>query len=207
MVRPTQQFSRHHDKRYNHKHQHQYSYPLTFYLDMSVLPTRKYRQPRTQRLTTSNFQDDMLKLHNDYRARHCIRPLSISQRLSRIAQSHAEYLAATSKFEHSGHTLGDEYVGENLHMEWIYQGKTKPSAKLVAKSWYDEIALHDFENPTFLQETAHFTQMVWKSTRKLGVGFAYSPDQTELYVVANYYPAGNIEEPGFFEANVLPPTC
>ncbi|CAF4359341.1 unnamed protein product, partial [Rotaria sordida] len=37
--------------------------------------------------------------------------------------------------------------------------------------------------------------MVWRSSRKLGVGIAYSPKGNEVYIVANYYPAGNTINP------------
>ncbi|CAF3518739.1 unnamed protein product [Rotaria sp. Silwood1] len=207
MMRLSRQPNRYHGKQYIRKPRYHYPQPLTFYLDMGPLPARGYRQTRIQRSMNSKFQDDILKLHNRYRARHCARPLTLSQRLSQIAQSHAEYLAATSKYEYSGHTLEDEPLGENLFLEWANEGPAKASAKAIVKYWYGEIAQYDFDNPRFLQETAHFTQMVWKSSRKLGVGVAYSPDRSEVYVVTNYYPAGNIEDPGFFEENVSPPTC
>ncbi len=150
---------------------------------------------------------EMFKLHNYHRARHCAPPLTISQRLNQIAQSYAEQLAATSTFEHSGNKLGDKPLGENLYMEWISHGRVKASAKKAVQNWYDEIALHDFNNPTFSKETGHFTQMVWKSTKVMGTGVAYSPDGREVYIVTNYYPAGNIVGGGYFEKNVLPPNC
>jgi uncharacterized protein YkwD len=149
----------------------------------------------------------MLKLHNYHRARHCAPPLTISQRLNKIAQSYAEHLAATSTFEHSGNKFGDKPLGENLYMSWISHGRVKASAKDAVKNWYDEIDLHDFEKPKFSKETGHFTQMVWKSTKTMGTGVAYSPDGREVYIVTNYYPAGNIMGPGYFEKNVLRPNC
>lgn len=149
----------------------------------------------------------MLDLHNRYRARHCAPPLSLDQRLNDIAQSYADHLAATSKFEHSGNKLNGENLGENLYMQWISDGRVKTSAQAAVKSWYDEIAEYNYSRPKFSAKTGHFTQLVWKGTRKLGVGIAYSPDQREVYVVTNYYPAGNISNAGYFEKNVLPPNC
>lgn len=49
----------------------------------------------------------------------------------------------------------------------------------------------------------HFTAMVWKSTKKLGVGKATASDGSS-FVVARYFPAGNITNQGHFENNVLP---
>ena len=149
----------------------------------------------------------MLKLHNYHRARHCAPPLVIDERLNKIAQSYAEHLAATSTFEHSGNKLGDESLGENLYMQWISAGPVKVDAKDAVKSWYDEISLHDFNRPKFSKETGHFTQLVWKDTRKLGVGVAISRNGREVYMVTNYYPAGNIMGGDYFKRNVLPATC
>src|ERR1700728_2012390 len=114
----------------------------------------------------------MLRLHNSYRAHHSAPPLTISQRLNKIAQGYAEYLAATSKFEHSGNQLGNEPLGENLYMQWISDGRVKASGKAAVRHWYDEIALYNFKKPKFSKETGHFTQMVWRSSRKMGVGVA-----------------------------------
>ena len=152
----------------------------------------------------TKVSNDMLQLHNYYRARHSAAPLTISQRLNHIAQKYAEHLAATSKFEHSGNKFENENLGENLYMQWISMGKVPVSGKDAAKSWYDEIDLYSFKRAKYSEETGHFTQMIWKSTQKMGVGVALSPNGREVYIVANYYPAGNIINHGYFEKNVLP---
>ena len=147
---------------------------------------------------------DMLQLHNYYRTRHSASSLTISQRLNHIAQKYAEYLAATGKFEHSGNRLGNETLGENLYMQWISHGRVPVSARDAAKCWYDEIDLYNFKHPKYSEETGHFTQLVWKSSQKMGVGVALSANGKEVYIVTNYYPAGNIINSGYFERNVLP---
>lgn len=48
----------------------------------------------------------------------------------------------------------------------------------------------------------HFTQVVWKNSKALGIGWVQMNDGT-TYVVANYEPAGNVI--GQYEKNVLPP--
>ncbi len=146
----------------------------------------------------------MLQYHNYYRAHHSASPLTISQRLNRIAQQYAEHLAATVTFQHSGNKLENEILGENLYNQWISFGKVPVSAREAAKSWYDEIALYSFKHPQYSEETGHFTQLVWKSTQKMGVGVALSADGRNVFIVTNYYPAGNIINPGYFEKNVLP---
>lgn len=51
--------------------------------------------------------------------------------------------------------------------------------------------------------SGHFTAMVWKSTKEMGIGKATASDGSS-FVVARYSPAGNITNQGHFENNVLP---
>lgn len=72
-------------------------------------------------------------------------------------------------------------------------------------SWYDEIESYNFNYPGFSMDTGHFTQVVWKGSNKLGVGFALTGDGRSLYVVAQYSPPRNYM--GQFGKNVLPAKC
>lgn len=49
----------------------------------------------------------------------------------------------------------------------------------------------------------HFSQVVWKESREVGVGRARTNDG-KVVVVTNYRPAGN--RPGAYSTNVLPPS-
>jgi hypothetical protein len=53
-----------------------------------------------------------------------------------------------------------------------------------------------------LTKWASFQKVVWKDTKKLGVGFA-STDDGHFYAVFYYFPAGNYKNE--FEKNVLRP--
>ena len=55
--------------------------------------------------------------------------------------------------------------------------------------------------PNCVNCLGHFTQVIWKSSSRLGVGYARSRGGT-VYVVANYDPPGNFQ--GKFQTDVLP---
>ena len=50
--------------------------------------------------------------------------------------------------------------------------------------------------------TGHFTQVVWKASKDFGIGKAKTKDG-KWFVVANYYPAGNMQ--GSYAENVFGP--
>ena len=73
----------------------------------------------------------------------------------------------------------------------------------MVKSWYDEIEMYHYDRPKFSHETGHFTQVVWRSTTKLGCAMAKSHGpRGGVYLTCNYDPYGNLE--GAFRENVLP---
>uniref|UniRef100_A0AAQ5XJD4 Golgi-associated plant pathogenesis-related protein 1 n=1 Tax=Amphiprion ocellaris TaxID=80972 RepID=A0AAQ5XJD4_AMPOC len=112
--------------------------------------------------------------------------------------SYAESLASTRILKHSVESSRGS-CGENL--AWASYDQT---GKDVADRWYDEVKQYKFNRPGFSSGTGHFTAMVWKSSKELGVGKAIASDGSS-FVVARYSPAGNITNQGHFENNVLPP--
>jgi hypothetical protein len=78
------------------------------------------------------------------------------------------------------------------------------AGKVATTSWYNEIKQYNFKHGGFTMETGHFTQLVWKDSKNLGVGIATSRGG-KTYVVAQYSPSGNM--PGKFQKNVLPAEC
>lgn len=98
------------------------------------------------------------------------------------------------------HRTNNKY-GENL-----FNGYNIDPAE-CSKMWYDEIKSYGNyfgkEPPrNGLMSYGHFTQLIWKNSRKLGVALAYLKDNS-LVVVANYDPPGNVI--GTYASNVLAP--
>ncbi|KAK3509464.1 hypothetical protein QTP70_035114 [Hemibagrus guttatus] len=88
-----------------------------------------------------------------------------------------------------------------MHVLCLYN-TSNMAGRAAVDSWYNEINKYDFKKPGFTSGTGHFTQVVWKDSKQLGVGIA--TDGTTTFVVGQYLPAGNISSAGYFEKNVLP---
>ena len=62
--------------------------------------------------------------------------------------------------------------------------------------------MYDFNNQGFGMDTGHFTQLVWKGTKKLGCASSQASETSNRYVVCNFDPPGNML--GDVENNVSP---
>ncbi|XP_031433414.1 uncharacterized protein glipr2 isoform X2 [Clupea harengus] len=132
---------------------------------------------------------------NSYRRQHRAKPLSRCPSLSKEAQDWAAFLVNSKMLRNHG-----KGHGESL---WYQSGSSTdtPKGSDVVKSWYDESSKYDFSSPGFQKGTGNFTQMVWKSSEKVGVGIA--TNGSGLFVgVAFFEPPGNVSNTGYFRDNV-----
>ncbi|CAD7077045.1 unnamed protein product [Hermetia illucens] len=139
------------------------------------------------------FENECLAEHNRLRARHGCPPLQLNYGLCRFAGEWAQYLADHNEFRHRP----NNQFGENLY----WASGSNVTGEDVVDNWYNEIKFYDFDHPGFSEKTGHFTQVVWKSSRRLGVAIARRGSST--WVVANYDPPGNYS--GQFKDNVPRP--
>ena len=115
----------------------------------------------------------------------------LDEELCRGAQKYANLLARRDAgLQHFG-GLGPQ-LGENLY--WSSYGGDK--MKAAVKYWYDEKV-----NGKHCK--GHYTQLVWKSSKRLGVAYAKSRSG-KTYVVTRYSPAGNMLGAKYFRENVSP---
>lgn len=140
------------------------------------------------------FADQAPALHNQHRADNGAAPLQWDANLAAEAQRWAQ----RCQFTHSQFGAG---YGENLYAG----GGENVTVHRAVQVWMDEAAQYDYGNPVFSTATGHFTQVVWKSTTKVGVAVADCPagsifDMPSRFVVARYAPPGNVE--GRFEQYV-----
>lgn len=83
---------------------------------------------------------------------------------------------------------------------------------MAANGWYEEIKDYPFPDgykgdgsDALFPKIGHFTQSVWRGSQYVGYGYGVNKNCTvfKTYVVARYYPAGNMI--GDFDKNVLKP--
>lgn len=147
----------------------------------------------------SRFQQQCVAEHNRLRRLHGAQPLRLQRRMCDEAQIWAQRLAVENRMRSQGWVR----YGENIFsMRWSavrtahgHGMAEMPGGKPVL-AWYAEGEGYRGE---YTAETGHFTQIVWQSSVDLGVGVARSRTG-DVYVVAMYYPPGNIQ--GEFGHNV-----
>ncbi|KAG2500271.1 hypothetical protein HYH03_001849 [Edaphochlamys debaryana] len=140
-------------------------------------------------------KQDALDVHNFYRSIHGVPDLVWDDRLQKAAQDWAD----NCWFEHSPLNFG-----ENLGLGFL-------SINGTVDTWYYEVKGYNFKLNTNSQGAGHFTQVVWKSTTKLGCAIGVCPDGVSyaggiwqgLLFVCEYWPPGNMY--GAFKDNVPAP--
>jgi len=142
----------------------------------------KAAAPRVKVTTDKKFLEEALKTHNELRKKHGVDKLKLSDDLCQVAQAWANKIAANDKMEHS-----ENGFGENVH--WTSADDT--DGKSAVDHWYSEVKDYKFDgNLDYQRGTGHFTQVVWKDTKELGIAKAKGKNGG-TYVVANYNPSGN----------------
>jgi len=145
----------------------------------------------------TEFQLETLKAHNELRAKHGVPAMELSAKMCTYAQEWADQLLAENRFQHR---RNNKY-GENLYSSWSSRPKAI-SGEVAVDNWYSEIKDYTFgQEPRGGPTTGHFSQIVWRESRQLGVALAQKDGK--VIVVGNYSPAGNIV--GRHVTNVPPP--
>lgn len=154
-------------------------------------------KPKPQQKQNS-FIEDVVKTHNKFRKQHGCSDLKQNKEINALAQTWADNLAKSGDLKHSNHSYKGGQLGENVATKWSSVGGDYTGQE-VSDQWYKEKEKFDFADPKFTPGTGHFSQIVWKGTKEIGVGRSYTTDG-RVFVVCNYYPAGNVI--GRFQENV-----
>lgn len=133
----------------------------------------------------------MLTAHNSVRAEVRVPAAALDQALMNAALAYAEELAVNGKFEHSaaGTRQGQ---GENL---WAGTA-VRFTYQQMSGAWIDEKTnflagrFPDVSRSGNWQDVGHYTQIIWRSSTKIGCGIATGGGRDVL--VCRYSPAGNV---------------
>ena len=156
--------------------------------------------PAIRSVDINTFRQQALKAHNERRAKHGVPALTLTKELNDYAQCWADHLIKTGTFAHSECTLKDKSLGENIANRSVSCG-VDCTGEEVTDQWYSEIAKYDYKKDQ-QPGTGHFSQVVWKDSKEMGIGKAHD-SKGKVICVASYFPAGNME--GMWNKNVFPP--
>jgi hypothetical protein len=140
----------------------------------------------------AQFPARILAAHNAQRAALRLPPLVWDPVLGAAAAAYAQQMAITGRFEHSDRSQR-RGIGENL---WSGSHGAFSVEAMVA-AWASE--RRDFVPGIFpnnsrtgnWMDIAHYTQMIWPGTQRIGCALAASPRAD--YLICRYSPAGNID--------------
>lgn len=144
----------------------------------------------------------MLDAHNDERLALGHAPLAWDDALAADAARYATEMARAGAYRHSSRASRAIPSGENL---WMGPRRLY-SYQLMAQAFLDEkrnfiptAKLPDISATGHWQEVAHYTQMIWRGTQK--VGCAVGDGRDYEYLVCRYFPAGNAFGKGPFDVD------
>lgn len=141
----------------------------------------------------------IIAAHNKLRAEVGVtKKLTYSKTLAASAQAWANNLKRTNHCQ-MRHSEPDGKYGENLFwgsgVDWTDGRKElqKVSSKRVVEDWGSEKADYDYNSNQCAAGAmcGHYTQIVWRTTTKVGCGVAVCEDTKEQVWACQYQPAGN----------------
>ncbi|KAF8567592.1 hypothetical protein P879_02275 [Paragonimus westermani] len=162
------------------------------------------------------FVNSVVRAHNVYRQLHGASELKLDPQLCQMAQDWADQLVSQPYLSNSGSTYHGIRLGENVFSRWS-NASALVTGQEVIDHWYQESSKYKFNTePASIQGIGGFTQMIWASSQRLGVGIATQLKKdtrgagdgpgtqapTKFVVVCHYYPPGNVT--GQFKNNVKP---
>uniref|UniRef100_A0A0N5BQH6 SCP domain-containing protein n=1 Tax=Strongyloides papillosus TaxID=174720 RepID=A0A0N5BQH6_STREA len=128
----------------------------------------------------NGFKQFKLRILNEinfYRMLHNSKPVRVHQASTKRAETYLEIILKTE--------------GKHLDRRLLQNFKSSPYyfAPLIVKNWYDENKLYNFKTKVAIAGTEHFTAMVWKAVKHIGIAIKEINDR--IYMVVVYEPIPN----------------
>jgi len=137
--------------------------------------------PKADNLTDKDFINACLAMHNKLRAKHGAPALTLDDELGKIAAAWAKELTKMpGQLKHNKTGFG----------ECVYWNTDVPEGGRPVQAWYSEQNFFDWKRLEGQKGTGHFTQLIWKNTKQVGIAMAIG--KHGHFVVCNYFPPGNV---------------
>ena len=139
------------------------------------------------------MREVILGMHNEERESLGLSPLAWDSALAAAAARYARQMAQTNIFRHSARASRAIPSGENLWMgsRGLYDYEVMVGSFLEERRYFRSSGtLPDLSTTGRWEDVGHYTQIIWRGTRK--VGCALAEGQSYDYLVCRYFPAGNV---------------
>ena len=138
----------------------------------------------------SSMYNEVLEKHNEIRKNLEIQNLKLNDKITILAQKFADNYDSSEESNFIMDKYNNQYLGINYE---IFKGDISKIIE-ICESWIDE----GIEGDKILQnyykytsKTKHFSQIISKNTREMGIGYSELNNEEKIFIVY-YYPAGEI---------------
>ena len=128
----------------------------------------------------------ILKIHNDIRQKNKHEEIKLNDKLTQIAQKTADNFDI---LEESNFQI-ENYNNKPLGINYEKFNENNLKIKDICERWIKEGNKKQIKN---FSKIKHFTQIIWKNTEEIGIGYSELNNKEKILVIL-YYPAGNIFE-------------
>ena len=131
----------------------------------------------------NKIKSNLFKLHNKLRQQYNSPPLTQNNELNEKADEYALNIIQNKNDDeniYSGKIYGENIIITNTKDE-----------NLIFSKWEEEAKSYDFTKNKLVKEASHFTQIIWKETKQIGIGFSSDEDKKKYCVVVLFDPPGN----------------
>ena len=131
-----------------------------------------------------DIYNEVLRQHNKVRKDLNIQNLKLNDKITILAQKFADNYDSSEESNFIIDNYNEKQLGINYK---IFNGDIS-KINTICESWINE------GNPNFNKyksKTKHFSQMISKNTREIGIGYSELNNEEKIFIVY-YYPAGDI---------------
>ena len=138
----------------------------------------------------NEIYNGILKQHNSIRKKCHQEKLELNNKITMLAQKFADNYDSSEE----SNFIIDNYNNQNLGINYeIFKGDIS-EINNICESWINEGVENGKVIPNYSKyniKTKHFSQMIAKNTKEIGIGYSELNNKEKIFIVY-YYPAGDI---------------